>query len=354
MSLKVKKKRAVVVYDCIQKAISEKNDFIYLKKSIVPIESFPFEKLYGVICDIGDSTVHTSGIPNEMILQTDLNRKVPNIVFDNGGQIAYFSPEDYGTKENVLTIIKLFNTLPSSNITLYTTQEIYDYLNAFSNDNINFYCYENIADLTISASVVITYGYCVRSFIQQKMPTIVIGPCGLGGWVTPDNLNYLIKENFIGRPGGRPNEVIPVEILADEFLEIKETEDVFKVLDRNEQSLRSYVGSLQNLKIDSCIEQFKSIHTQLHDTSQRWLLRLTLASNVLTVKNESLTFIQRESLNDLLFSLPESDLQLLEDLKNNVTCEYLCKKNKLDEQEFWDIIKPLWERKAIVFHHEIS
>lgn len=354
MSIEVREKREDMVYDCIQTALYNKEGFIYLKKRIDPIEPFPFDKLYGVICDISDHTLKTSGIPNELILRTDLNLKGPNTSFKSSSQVAYFSPEDYGTKENVLTVIKLFNTLSSFNITIYITKEIHSYVNTFSNDNINFCCYENVEELTITASIIITYGYCTRRFIQQKIPTIVIGPFGLGGWVTPENLEYLLKESFRGRPSGRLNEIIPLEILVDEFLEIRETKGVSVILNKNLKLLDNYLNSSPIVKMDHCINHFKKIHDQLHDISQSQFLRLKLASNVFTVKNGNMTFVQREMLNDLLFSLPESDIQLLEDLNSDITCEQLQKKNELNAEEFWDIVMPLWERKAIIFQNEIS
>lgn len=342
------------VYDCIENAIKSDDNFIYLKKSIEPVEVFPFDKLHGVICDIGDDFLVDSGIPNELINSIDMSIYTPDAFYKDNESIAYFSPNGYDTKEHVLSLIKLFNMLSSINITIYTTHDIHFYVKTFSNSNITFSRYKDPKEVTISTSIIITYGYCARRFVQQKIPTIIIGSYGFGGWVTPENFGYLIRENFKGRPGGMFNEMIPLEILVDEFMEIKECNDIDNLLNRNFELLETYLNYTLSHEIEASINYFTNIHTRYTDFSQRSFLKPRLASNVEIRRNGNTTFIQRKVINDILFSLPESDLQFLKDLNSGLTCENLQDNYELNSEEFWEIMIPLWERKAIIFYYDVS
>ena len=342
-------KNTISVFECIEKAIASHEKFIYLKRNMNIFEVLPLNNLYGVICDLGDSSVYQYGVPPELIARVDMSLGTPKTIYVNNQSIAYYSPDGYDSKENVLNIIKIFNSLSSRNITIYTTEEIYKYVNNFSNSNIVFSCYKDPNEITISASVIISFGYCMRAFVEQKMPTIVIGPNGMGGWVTPENLSYLFRENFLGRPKGTYNELIPLSLFVDELMEIEEHTDMASLLQNNADLLENYLDKSTISKRDTSINDFQNTYIKITDTRQRLSLRPSLPSNVDLRKNGDTVIIQRRILNDLLFSLPESDADFLDDLKNNLSCKELQEKYELNADEFWDIIMPLWERKAIVF-----
>ena len=78
-----------------------------------------------------------------------------------------------------------------------------------------------------------------------------------------------------------------------------------------------------------------------------------LVSNIQIVIDKGNVSAQRLGIKDVLFSLPESDLEFLEDLKNNISCKELQEKHEMNEEDFWEIMITLWERKAIIFQDEI-
>lgn len=337
------------VHTNIEKAIKTNEPFVYLKKNNLTFETIPLNNLFGAVEDIGGSSLYRSGIPNELITQIDMSKEVPQITYTNDESVVYYSPFKSDTKEHVLQIIKLFNQLSSIKLIIYTSSNIYKYVNEFSNSNISFCCYTDPNELTIKANKIITHGYSARSFIKQKTSTIIIGPYGLGGWVTPSNINYLLKDNFKGRPSGDFNEFISLEILVDEFLEIKEEENLNNILNENASIISSYLDQFSLNSIENFVSEQNKLFNEFTSTNKRGLLKPKLASNTEVIKESQTTLIRRKEINDVLFSLPESDLGFLEDLRNNFTCQELKEKYEMTDDEFWEIIIPLWERKAIVF-----
>lgn len=337
-------------YTCIKEAIEAKKEFIYIKKNSSRFEVFPFTNLFSAICDIGDTSLYDSGVPSEFVVQIDLNIEVPRIKYVEDDSIAYYSPYGSDTKEQVLSVIKLFNWVLHINITIYTSKEIHEYVSCFANQNITFYCYNNPNEITIEASKIITYGYSARYFIQKKIPTIIIGPYGFGGWVTPDNINYLFKENFRGRSSGRHNEFLPHEILVDEVLEIKENNDLEYILNENASIIDNYLKGFEGKNISSVITDTTVLYENLICSNERQFLKPKLVSNVNIINDDKETIcVQRKVLNDVLFSLPKSDSDFLEDLKKDLTCKELQDKHEVSGEEFWEIMTPLWELKAIYF-----
>lgn len=342
-------KNDICSYTCIEKAVEARNNFTYLKKNNLLFEVFPFTNLFAAICDIGDTSLIDSGLPTEFVNFVDMNAEVPSLKLVSDNSIAYYSPLEGDTKEQVMSIIKLFNQLPLINITVYLSNEIHRYVGCFANQNITFYCYSNPADLFIESNKIITFGFSARYFIQKKIPTIIIGPYGFGGWVTPENINYLLKENFRGRPGGRYNETLHHEILEDEILEIKESTNLEHILNENFSIIDNYLNDNIIKNINSIITDMNELYSNWIDSSKKWFLKPKLVSNVLTRRNNDTLCVQRKVINDVLFSLPESDFDFLDDLKNNLTCRDLQVKHELTEEDFWEIITPLWELKAIYF-----
>jgi len=232
----------------------------------------------------------------------------PRIIYTKHDSVVYYSPFESDTATHVLTIVKLFNQLSSTNIKIYTSLKIQNYVQDFSNSNISFCSSENPKEISIKANIIITHGACARSFIAQKIPTIIIGPYGLGGWVTPDNINYLLKDNFKGRPSGRYNELVPLEILADEFLELKEEENLSALLRKNAIAVDNYTKQFDIENKQEFINKQNEVYRNFIDTRKRYRLIPKLASNVHIIKEKETTSVQRSAINDVLFSLPESDL----------------------------------------------
>ena len=329
--------------------INPNGDFILIKKNMSPFFAVSFDRLYGVVCDISDRSPYNSGIPQEVVAIIDMSANGPSVKYEENDKIAYFSPDGYGTKEDVMNVVLLFNQLSSIKLTIYVTHDISSIIRGFVNENITLIDYKDAKDLSITASKFITHGYYTRHFIKKRVPTIVVGTHGMGGWVTPDNMEYLLKDNFKGRPGGYLNEPVPLEILVDEFMEIKECKNLQDILDKNALLLKNHMDRLTIKPPGGRIKHFKSLYYQLKDISKREGLKPRMASNIRTVESGDNVLVRRNVLNDILFSLDKGELELIDDLKGKMTCGQLREKYEMSCNEFWDIIVALWERKAIVF-----
>lgn len=337
------------IYTGIEEAVEIQKDFIYIKKNSAVSEVFPFTNIFAAICDIGDASLYDSGIPSELVFPVDMNMEVPRVKFIDNESIAYYSPPYGETKEQVLSIIKLFNQLLYRDITIYTSNEIHKNISCFANQNITFCCYNQPGEVFIEANKIITYGYSTRYFIQHKIPTIVIGPYGFGGWVTPENLAYLTRENFRGRPSGRYGESLHHEILLDEILEIEQSINILDVLNKSALIVENYLNGFEIEKIQNVIANINELYHSWSCHSKRWALKAKLVSNVEITQNSDTVCVQRKVINDILFSLPDNDFDFLDDLKNNLTCRELLLKHEVTEEEFWEIMLPLWNLKAIYF-----
>lgn len=348
--MKEKARKEIQTYNNLDIAIQSRTAFIYKKTNCLSHEAIPLNNLFGVIGDIGDSSLSKSYIPNELISYVDLSNETPRGIYNKDNNIAYYSPFQGDTPENVLVIIRLFNNLPSIRITIYTVPQIHNQIHGFANENITFQIYNKPNDVLIKANLVITHGYSARKFIGQKVPTMIIGVNGLGGWVTPDNVNYFLKDNFRGRLGGSFNEHIPSQIVVDELLEIKEAENLNNILSENALILDEYLNSFSPKSIDTVISSVTSVYKKLMNESDRGSLIPKLASNVALVNNaDQMILINRTIINDVLFSIPQNEKEFLDHLQEGVlTCKELWDKYDISENDFWDTIKSLWERKAII------
>lgn len=56
--------------------------------------------------------------------------------------------------------------------------------------------------------------------LLKKVPCLVAGDKGYGGWVHPFNVESLCREWFNGRDGGYPGERIPISLMRDELTDL--------------------------------------------------------------------------------------------------------------------------------------
>lgn len=339
---------------CIEKISEYPESIIYIKTNPLGVTSFAFENIYGVICDLGDNTFQEIGFPHELIKKVDLSEFAPDAQYEPESDVVYFSPKDYDNKEQVLNIIRLFNRLPSMRISIYTASEIQHIVEPFANENVAFYEGGYEESFVLKARLIITYGHVVRKFIRHKIPTVVIGPYGFGGWVTPLNLKALWLENFNGRPNGYLREPIPLEILVDELMEINECTEISNVLNENLETIEVIQNKSASFSYNSAVKYFDSLYQKVNDCQQRGLLIPKLASNTNIIQNKNSISVQRKGIFDILFSISADDTSFLDDLtKGEICCHDLQKKHKMKTEEFWEILYSLMNKKAIVFNEPI-
>ena len=337
------------IIDCIDEGIENKRPFIYLKKQTEVRTVLDFDQIQGIVCDLGDKYILESGYPHELICPVDLSIHTPKFLFKPDGPIVYFSAKSYDTEIHVLEIVKLFNSIPSRNTTIYLSSNIFNKIKHFANDNINFNLYENSTALSVSASVIITHGYLARSVIRQKVPLVILGPYGLGGWITPENIKYLLKHNFSGRPGGNYEEVLPLEVFIDELVEINNCIHIQALLEENHKLQKQFLSKFPKTTIEEIIERLNSTFLRIQNTYERNSLRTYLTSNINIIENKGYLYAQRYVFKDLVFSLPINERKLITDLSFGLTCQELQKKHDMESEELWELLKYLYTKKVIYF-----
>lgn len=295
-----------------------------------------------------------SGIPVELMVKVYNDHKglkvEKNSESRNRLRVTYVQEQENDTElQNLLRIVSLFNQLNSIEPFIFCNQEYAEILNSFSNEHICFISQfaEGIPD-TISTDVVITYGSGVLHFLKSQIPVVIIGPYGLGGWVTSVNFPYLLKSGFRGRAGSTSEEYIPPEIFAHELLSVKDCKDIDDVLVGN----KGLADALPYPPL-SDIDKIRAGHSaqmkKLNDQQARWKLKPRMASNIMFESIDEAIIIKRRHIYDTLCTIDKEDLPFFRAINGETTCRQLYKDAEMNEEDFWEMMHSLHEKKIILF-----
>ena len=297
----------------------------------------------------------TFGIPNEITEKVfnDYPFKTDSRItkFDDPLKIIYI-PDQYVNWElkNELSIISIFNQLVTINFTIICEEGYIELLKQYSNQNISFLSKVEVAngEIKLNAHIIITHGSSVIHFLKQQIPVIIAGPYGFGGWVTSQNISYLIKNGFLGRAGGTFGEMIPVELIAHEVLAIKECKTLQSML----KEAKEFADNLSYKPLSEAneiIERFENRKAQWEHHSNRWRLEPFIASNILFKEAGETIMITRKYIHDTLCTISQEDLPFFQKINGEINCEELFKNSGLEENEFWEIMYSLNEQKIILY-----
>lgn len=324
------------------------SDFINPKK-VIKINS-PFYLSTNLIEDF-----EVLGIPNEISEKVFIDypfKILPWITEFNDPLKIIYIPDQYVGWEikNELSIIAIFNQLVTINFTIICEEEYIELLKQYSNQNISFLSKVEVANgkIKLNTHIIITHGSGVIHFLKQQIPVIIAGPYGFGGWVTSQNISYLIKKGFSGRSGGTFGEMIPVELLAHEVLAIKES----KNLQFNLKEVKKIADKLPYKPLSKAIEiieRFDNRKAQWEHHSNRWRLKPFIASNILFKEAGETIMVTRKYIHDTLCTISQEDLPFFQRINGEITCKELFKDSGLEENEFWEILYSLNEQKIILY-----
>jgi hypothetical protein len=252
--------------------------------------------------------------------------------------------------QNLLQIISIFNQLNSIVLFIYCDEDVADILQNYINEHIKLI--KRVLGIGINISletdVIITYGPGAIHFIKQGIPVVIAGPYGFGGWVTPGTLPFLLKNAFLGRAGGAMGEKIPIEIFAHELLSIKECKELTSVLDAN----KKYVDRLPYQPLSEAqkiINEHTVFHKKLHDSKTRWQMIPAVASNIVFEACGETIAVKRKEINDTLCTVSKEDMPFFKSINGKTNCEVLHKDSDMNEEDFWETIYSLNDRKIILF-----
>ena len=250
----------------------------------------------------------------------------------------------------MLKLISVFNQLSSLNFNIYCQENYIGFLENYTNEHIHFIKsgIQSEDGFFLEADIIITYGSGVIHFLKQKIPVLIIGPYGLGDWVTPENFFYLLKTGFMGRAGGILDEFIPVEIVAHEMLTIKDFKDLPSICKANKK-LADKLPYKPLSSSPEIIAEYTALQKRMNDPQARWKLQPALASNVLFENNGETIIIKRRYIHDTLCSVSNEDMPFFQAINGTVNCKELNKISQMDEDDFWEMMYALNEKRIIIF-----
>jgi hypothetical protein len=315
------------------------------------------EDLYAVLTLNWMFDAGQSGLPAELVEKIYDDHNGLQVLADQGSgsddfRIVYVSVGDPEDPVHLLRFISVMNRVTQVAISIYCSRDLYLKVKDYINENIQFVFKKEGRGLRrpveLHYDLVITFGPGALHFIRQGIPVMIIGPYGFGGMVLPENLPYLVRDGFMGRPGGSYGEMIPSGIVQDELLHLK----INRPLPAFLQQLRECVSELPFKPLSASgelIERARRLKQQLHDRDARWQLKPRIASNVEIVKKDELSYMKRLYIHDTLAVVNSKKLPFLPYIDAQENCSTLYAKSALSKTDFWKYIYMLWEKKIIVF-----
>jgi hypothetical protein len=296
------------------------------------------------------------GLPSEIVekVYDDHNGLIVNyipLVNDRLKVLFAISVEDIDTNwQYLLKMISLFNQVPSVEFQIYGMEKHNNTLKNYSNEHILFIHNDDVETHgeSISTNLVITYGPGAIHFLKQGLPVVIAGPSGLGGWVTEDNISFLIRDAFMGRPGGSVGESIPTSIFIHELLSIKES----KRIDDEILFTKAFSRNLPYKQLSDAPQIMKNAHIlyqQLKDLDNRWELYPRIASNIFFDETTEDVLIKRTHINDTICTLSREDINLFDKIREGHNCRELNEFLGISEDDFWEIITSLFVKRIILF-----
>ena len=244
---------------------------------------------------------------------------------DNRLKALVFLPEEDLEIKYAFQVISIFNQLSNNNFSFFVNKELDIFFNQYCNSHITVIPLEESVSRTITTNLVITYSTRVIHFLRNKIPVFVLGPYGLGGLVTPANLPFLFKTDFMGRPGGSHNEYVPIEIVAHELGLFKDMKGMDALLDENKNIADAFPVNPLSKEIVIQTESQKKLEEVYSDSKKKNSLKVNLCSNMNIIYNGQNAIIQRRYLNDTLCVLDKEDTTFFKALDGKNTCRDLQK-----------------------------
>ncbi|NLR56937.1 hypothetical protein HGH93_02410 [Chitinophaga polysaccharea] len=245
----------------------------------------------------------------------------------------------------LIYLLSLLNGI-DINIKIFCSADLVIKAAEYSNMHIEFFDI-NCDEIIIGSDVVITYGLSVLYFVKKEIPVLIIGPYGIGGWVTPGNFMDLYSNGFLGRVGGELWEIVSPDIFKDELFLAKNNFDLEVILteNRNMANLLPYIPHSSSVLY---IENRKNRLLVVLDNDKRWAVIPSLASNLRFIKSDQDVFIRRAHLNDTIAIISHSDSIFFDDITGENSFRYIFDKHDMSEDDFWGFIYSLIEKSIVV------
>jgi hypothetical protein len=248
--------------------------------------------------------------------------------------------------EMALQSIALFNQ-SNEEIQLYCHKSIHVGISKYCNGTISLHPLGS-GPLNIAAHVIVTHSLSSLYFLQMEVPIVIVGPNGLGGWVTPDNFTYLSREAFMGRPAGSLWEAVPYSLLLEELSCILECKELESILKKN-KDLAEQMPYLPSSSVAQAADRANALRSAIRDEGKRWDLVPRIASNIKMIQENGKVFFQRNWLHDIIASIDQEDWPFFLHFTGENTFRQIYGVAAMAESDFWEVMYSLLDKDIIVY-----
>lgn len=311
----------------------------------------PLENLFGVI-NISVSMLSTFGIPIEM--QQSLYHPVEKFLnyysYEESPTICHiaYCPTKYNVEENDL---KLLAAVQDTNANLTILGDNYKSLLKVFPDTVRVALKRSWPSEFKKAHLIVASGYDALCAMALCKPCIILGDCGLGGLVTPDNYNDLQDTYFSGRKGGYKGEFVPGELLKNEIRRAlsHNYKDETSIIQRNvikDYNIRNFnkilLKEVERIIVLSSIMKSKELRIQL---------KPFLSSKFKIQDVDGKKYIMRRS--SYLGNIDDEMFYILQQCNGKISIRELIQHNDFKQEDscvLWENLYELWKNKLILFN----
>jgi hypothetical protein len=311
----------------------------------------PLDNLYEVF-NFGTVNLEAWGIPCEMqtFLKLPVSKKncfleKPN---DKIYRVLYYPT--YHTIHNAdKVVVSLFNQ--SKNVILTIVSDTYSIVDSSFPPGIKMVSRKASMPALKKAHVVLASGQDAIQAMAYAKPCVIVGDYGLGGKVTSQNYGVLEKYNFKGRAGASFDEMIPIELLANEIKNSFSPDNKENSQWVQKQIIENYNYSIFQRKV---IERINAVALLAHKLQQKkTLISLKpLRTNILGIeKTREAIYLKRGSI--YYGETDEIFLKVLEQCDGKKAIVDILSTDEYDKQDIRIICEnllELWRKKLITFH----
>lgn len=331
---------------------------IYIHKDISsPYFFIETKSLYKVLTLNWQINGTESGIPSEL---------VEKIYDDHSGLAIEYAPQNEtkkldlayvsapGTDElqDLVRIIGALNEMTETNISIFCAATWHRRLRHYANEHIQFVATDLNSGRKLKKKhvfqLVITFGSGALHFIRQGFPVIVAGAFGYGGLMTPDNFPYLLREGFMGRPGGFSGEPIPAALLLQDLHWLKSQPGLDGIVAETKE-LANRLPYKPLSKAGDWKDGAIRLKSDLHHKEARWRLKPRLASNLTIFHEKDLSYVKRKDINDILAIINRQKFPILDMISGTLDCRTLQQSCQLSASVFWQHMEMLRQKNIILF-----
>lgn len=189
----------------------------------------------------------------------------------------------------------------------------------------------------------------VRALAVCK-PCVVLGDCGLGGWVTPANYEQLRSVSFSGRKGGCSGEFVPMDLLETEIRNVFSSDCKDAMLALRKKVLAVYGMDRFSASLTGEVERIIALSARLKSRKGRFELKPFQSSVFHVEELDGKMYIMRGM--QCLGEIEEEMAGLLKQCDGTVTVSDLIVRNGYEPEDvviLWENLHALWKEKLILF-----